>query len=290
MQRMNSENGLDGGVSSSSIEAATNEIGFPQNNPSLNDNLEESSELTQHQLHNCNLNFLNLLDMKSSSNYGSALAASPSGSAVYEPLQLHLNPTPQQSKNFVTERQRRQTFNDKFTHLRSLLPNPNKNDRASIVGDAIEYINELTRTVKELKILVEKKRCLKQRIKRCKLTTITEVDNVGPAVKSEEQLDQSLRSSWLQRKCKDTEIDVRIVDDEVTIRVVQGKKMFNLLLYVSRTFDELQLDLHHVTGGHVGDYCTFLFNTKIAEGSSLYASAIANRLIDVVDRQYAAFH
>lgn len=40
-----------------------------------------------------------------------------------------------------------------------------KSDRASLVGDAIEYIKELIRTVNELKILVEKNRCGRERSK-----------------------------------------------------------------------------------------------------------------------------
>ncbi|KNA14028.1 hypothetical protein SOVF_111270 [Spinacia oleracea] len=218
-------------------------------------------------------------------------------------------------KNFVTERQRRQNFNDKYQHLRSLVPNQTKGDRASIVFDAINHINELRRTVGELKLLVEKKRMSKERKKRHKTdhqdtlningTTATTTtctgdgdhnSNVvdGPAVVKpdpDEEFNGSaaiqLRSSWIQRKCKDTEVDVRIVDDDVTIKLVQRKKI-NCLLFVSRTLDELQLDLRHVAGGHVGDYYSYLFNSKICEGSSVYASAIANKLIEVVERQYAA--
>ncbi|XP_050209045.1 transcription factor bHLH91-like isoform X2 [Mercurialis annua] len=205
------------------------------------------------------------------------------------------------TKHFATERQRRQHLNDKYQALRNLVPNPTKNDRASVVGDAIEYIKELLRTVNELKILVEKKRCAKERSKRQKTTE--EDSSIGnnngnngnetssvirPLVDPDQSFNNgSLRSSWLQRKSKDTEVDVRIIDDEVTIKLVQRKKI-NCLLFVSKVLDELQLDLHHVAGGHIGDYYSFLFNTKIYEGSSVYASAIANKLIEVVDRHYAS--
>ncbi|KAJ0093067.1 hypothetical protein Patl1_25296 [Pistacia atlantica] len=64
----------------------------------------------------------------------------------------------------------------------------------------------------------------------------------------------------LQRLSKDTEVDVRIIDDEVTIKLVRRKK--NGCLFVSKILDELQLDLHRVAGGHIGDYCSFLFSTK----------------------------
>ncbi|KAK4416137.1 Transcription factor [Sesamum alatum] len=177
------------------------------------------------------------------------------------------------TKHFATERHRRVLLNDKYQALRKLVPNPTKNDRASIVGDAIDYINELKRTVTELKGWVEKKRCIKERLKRPK--TEDEALMEGNESKSLGDMDNpynnsSLRSSWLHRKSKNTEVDVRIIDDEVTVKLVQQKRI-NCLLFVSKVLDELQLDLHH-----------------ICEGSIVYASAVANKLIEVVDKQYAA--
>ncbi|QHN83342.1 Transcription factor [Arachis hypogaea] len=103
-------------------------------------------------------------------------------------------------------------------------------------------------------------------------------------IKSFSNPDGCIRT-WLQRKSKDSEVDVRIVDDDVTIKLFQRKKI-NCLLSVAKFLDELQLELHHVAGGHVGKYYSFLFNSKIIEGSSVYASAIANSVIDVMDTQY----
>ncbi|KAI4332086.1 hypothetical protein L6164_017023 [Bauhinia variegata] len=188
------------------------------------------------------------------------------------------------SKHFATEKQRREQLNGKYKILRSLIPKPTKIDRASVVGDAIDYIRELLRTVSELKLLVEKKRYGKEMSKRRK----TEDDAAESCnMKPFGDLDGCIRTSWLQRKSKDTEVDVRIIDDEVTIKLVHRKNI-NSLLSVSKVLEELQLDLHHVAGGHVGEYGSFLFNSKIYEGSSLYASAIANKVIEVMDRQYAA--
>ncbi|XP_057512211.1 transcription factor bHLH91-like [Actinidia eriantha] len=194
------------------------------------------------------------------------------------------------TKHFPTEKQRRVHLNGKFTALRNLVPNPTKTDRASIVGDAIEYIKELLRTVNELKILVEKKRCGRDRSKRHKKEdgTTGDLESVNTIPDPDQSYNgPSLRSSWLQRKSKDTEVDVRIIDDEVNIKLAQRKKI-NCLLIVSKVLDELQLDIHHVAGGLVGDNYSFLFNSKICEGSSVYASAIANKLIEVVNQQYAA--
>ena len=55
---------------------------------------------------------------------------------------------------------------------------------------------------------------------RMKLQRVAENANMdGKTELVDESFDNigSLRSSWLHGKCKDTEIDVRIIDDEVTI-------------------------------------------------------------------------
>ncbi|WOH14542.1 hypothetical protein DCAR_0934061 [Daucus carota subsp. sativus] len=196
-------------------------------------------------------------------------------------------------KHFATEKQRRVHLNGKYAVLKNLVPISTKPDRASVVGDAIDYIKELQRTVNELQILVEKKRYSRERLRRhmTEDESVLEVESKN-MMKPQGDSDQAyngnaLRSSWLQRKSKNTEVDVRIIDDEVTIKLVQQKRI-NSLLFVSKVLDELQLDLQHVAGGLIGDFYSFLFNTKICEGSSVYASAIANKLIDVVDREYAA--
>ncbi|KAK7313074.1 hypothetical protein VNO77_37452 [Canavalia gladiata] len=86
---------------------------------------------------------------------------------------------------------------------------------------------------------------------------------------------ESLRSSWIQRKSKETKVDVRIINNKVTIKLVKRKKI-NCLVHDAQAMDGLNLDVHHIAGGYIGDFCSFLFNSKVL---MFDASAIANKLI-----------
>ncbi|XWS74719.1 hypothetical protein CRYUN_Cryun01aG0022000 [Craigia yunnanensis] len=233
-------------------------------------------------------------------NSSISLENTPASSAVYDPL-FHLNLPPQPPV---------------FRELLQSLPHdytlPADEKEASGVGglyhDGDKGILEFSRdismagrgkgrdkagkTTKHFATERERRIHLNDKIKRLKTEDATSAADAGdveckPLGDQDQCYNTSLKSSWLQRKSKDSEVAVRIIDDEVTIKLVQRKKI-NCLMFVSRLQDELQLDLHHVAGGNIGDYYSFLFNTKIYEGSSVYASAIANKLIDVMDRQYAA--
>ncbi|CAL4957053.1 unnamed protein product [Urochloa decumbens] len=197
------------------------------------------------------------------------------------------------------EKQRRQRLTEKYTALMFLIPNRTKDDRATVISDAIEYIQELGRTVEELTLLVEKKRRrmeLQGDVVDAAPAAVVPTAAAGEAESSEgevapppavaaaaaAQRQQPIRSTYIQRRSKDTSVDVRIVEDDVNIKLTKRRRD-GCLAAASRALDDLRLDLVHLSGGKIGDCHIYMFNTKIHPRSPVFASAVASRLMEVVD-------
>lgn len=154
-------------------------------------------------------------------------------------------------------------------------------DRASIVADAIEYVKELKREVQDLQLMVQEKRRASGSLTGRKRSHRSMELADGSGLPTESMTDSAstfiqrandhqftvdgthLRTSWLQRTSQNgTQVDVRIVHDEVTIKLTQRRRK-NCLLDVFGVLQELHLDLLQASGASIGEHDVYLFNTKV---------------------------
>ncbi|CAN4076236.1 unnamed protein product [Withania somnifera] len=130
------------------------------------------------------------------------------------------------------ERQRREKLNQRFYALRAVVPNVSKMDKASLLGDAISYINEL----------------------KSKLQN-TESDKGDLNIQVEDlkkELANLKTSIHTGNMIEDVDIDVKIIGWDAMIRIQCNKKNHPAARLMAALM-ELDLDVHHASVSVVND-------------------------------------
>ncbi|XP_052210114.1 transcription factor MYC2-like [Diospyros lotus] len=160
------------------------------------------------------------------------------------------------------ERQRREKLNQRFYALRAVVPNVSKMDKASLLGDAISYINELKSKVQAAESDKEEMSSQIERLK--KEMAAKESRNPCPPPR----LDPDPKHpSHHQDSLIDAEIDVKIIGWEVMIRMQCSKKNHPAARLMA-TLKELDLDVQHASVSVMNDL--MIQQATVRMGSRFY--------------------
>ncbi|KAH0862810.1 hypothetical protein HID58_080021 [Brassica napus] len=141
------------------------------------------------------------------------------------------------------ERQRREKLNQRFYALRAVVPNVSKMDKASLLGDAIAYINEL-------KLKVNKTESEKIHIKN-QLEEV-KIELAGRKSSTCGDLSSSSSSATAMIKPVGMEIEVKVIGWDAMIRVESSKRNHPAARLMSALMD-LELEVSHASMSVVND-------------------------------------
>ncbi|XP_038887731.1 transcription factor MYC2-like [Benincasa hispida] len=162
------------------------------------------------------------------------------------------------------ERQRREKLNQRFYALRAVVPNVSKMDKASLLGDAISYINELRG---KLQTAESDKEDLQKQLDSVKKLMIS--SSKDPCISSSNQPppDQDIKSSNINHNDIETDIDVKIISWDAMIRIQSSKKNHPAARLMV-ALEELDLDINHASISVVNDL--MIQQATVKMGSRLY--------------------
>ncbi|XP_004510627.1 transcription factor bHLH14 [Cicer arietinum] len=140
------------------------------------------------------------------------------------------NPTPM--SHVEAERQRREKINHRFYALRAVVPNVSRMDKASLLSDAVDFINELKSKIVELEL---------EQQKELKKLKIENMDNQSTATTST-VVDQKRIS------CNNIslEIDVKIIGGDAMVRV-QCENVNHPGARLMSVLKDLEFQVHHAS-------------------------------------------
>jgi len=176
------------------------------------------------------------------------------------------------AKNLMAERRRRKKLNDRLFMLRSVVPKVSKMDRASILGDAVEYLKELLQRINDLHIEL-----------------MAGSSNSKPLVPTMPdfpyRMNQESQASLLNPEVEPATVEVSTREGKaLNIHMFCSKKP-GLLLSTMRALDELGLDVKQAIISCLNGFALDVFRAEQSMGGDVTAEEIKALLLHTADNE-----
>ncbi|CAK8568415.1 unnamed protein product [Lathyrus sativus] len=179
------------------------------------------------------------------------------------------------SKSLLAERRRRKKLGDKMHTLRSIVPIISKMDKASILGDAAEYLNELRQKVNDLQTELES---------LPPGPSLAPTTSTLPVQVNEEFLHSNVSSSRNQS----TKVEAwEMEDGTVNIHMFCAYKP-GVLVSIMKAFEILGLDIHNANISCFDGFTIDIYKAEqCIQGEKVNTELIKAVLVNAVDYHMA---
>ncbi|KAM0938849.1 putative transcription factor bHLH family [Dioscorea sansibarensis] len=193
------------------------------------------------------------------------------------------------ASHMLSERRRREKLNEKFIILRSLVPSISKFDKASILGDTIEYLKELERRVEELESCRQLTDAeARERRKHPDVSEGTS-DNCGAQNTSKKRKACSVdepeteQHHWVLSKDGPVDVNVTLMQKDVVIEI-HCPWRDSLLFDIIEAMNNLDLDSHSLQSNTEDGILAMTAKAKIKDTVSASAGTIRKALHKVLTK------